>query len=82
MNDIYKILEFTSKSHKQPVYLLNGVDKVKIKMISPATISAIKYANGENGIIGLEADIYLKTLKIGKEITKEQYENNNLNSFL
>jgi len=76
MNDIYKILEFTSRSHKQPVYLLNDVDRVKIKMISPSTISAIKYDNGKTGIVNLEADIYLKTLKVGREITKEEYENN------
>lgn len=76
MNDIYKILEFTSKSHKQSVYILNNADEVKIKMVSPTVKDEIKYANGETGTISIKEALHVRTLKIGREITKEQYEDN------
>ena len=77
MSDIFKVLELTSKSHKQPVYLLNDVEGVKIKMISPSARDEIKYSNGKIGTISIGDNLYKRTLDMTKEITKEQYESNN-----
>ncbi len=77
MSDIFKILELTSKSHEQPVYLLNEVDRIKLKMVSPSTRDEIKYRNGEIGTIGIGEELHKRTLNMMNEITKEQYEDNN-----